>query len=440
LGDELALIALTIRVADLTDSGLAVSGFLLAGLLPLVLFAPLAGLIVDRYENTHVLALASLAQAYLAVALAVTTSLPTILILAFLLGAGAAVSQPAALALTPAAVGDARVTEANAYLETARYVGAIAGPLIAGGLAAGFNTRVALLVDSITFLAIAGAALSLRVRRAPAREGSARTRGEARAGFTYLRRDRVLLLAVGVIALMVLFAAMDNVAEVFFAREVLDAGNWGYGALAAAWILGMVGGATLIARRLPNERLAPAAIVAAIVGGAAVATAALVHVVSLAVAMFFIGGVANGVENVSMRSLIAHRVPDRLRGRVFASYFGLATAMQLGATAAGGGLLELIGRPETVLLVGGLGSAIVATLGLLWYLSLSVGARELPTEVPESADGGSPGSGPVVVPDILPVTAGFVMTPAEAAGEVLRTDVRGAEVRTEEADATRSRS
>ena len=51
LGDELALIALAIKVADLTDSGWAVAALLLAGLLPLVIFAPAAGVIVDNFEQ-----------------------------------------------------------------------------------------------------------------------------------------------------------------------------------------------------------------------------------------------------------------------------------------------------------------------------------------------------------------------------------------------------
>jgi len=48
LGDELALVALTIKVFELSDgSGIAVAAVLLAGVIPLVVFAPLAGLIVD---------------------------------------------------------------------------------------------------------------------------------------------------------------------------------------------------------------------------------------------------------------------------------------------------------------------------------------------------------------------------------------------------------
>ena len=43
---------------------------------------------------------------------------------------------------------------------------------------------------------------------------------------------------------VILFAAMDNVAEVFFAQDTLQADGWGYGLLASAWILGIVIGAS----------------------------------------------------------------------------------------------------------------------------------------------------------------------------------------------------
>jgi len=72
LGDELALIALTIKVADLTGSGWAVAALLLCGVLPLVIFAPAAGVIVDNYETRRTLAIATAIQAALAVGLAFT--------------------------------------------------------------------------------------------------------------------------------------------------------------------------------------------------------------------------------------------------------------------------------------------------------------------------------------------------------------------------------
>ncbi|HEY6567891.1 MAG TPA: MFS transporter, partial [Actinomycetota bacterium] len=169
LGDELALIALTIKVAELTDSGWAVAGLLLAGLLPLVIFAPAAGVIVDNFETRRSLFIASAIQAGLAVWLAFAGALPGILLLSFLLGTCTAVASPAIYTLAPMVVGERHATEGNAYLETARYIGMIAGPLLAGTLSQGVGTKIALLVDAGTFAVVALAAAALTVRREPAR-------------------------------------------------------------------------------------------------------------------------------------------------------------------------------------------------------------------------------------------------------------------------------
>jgi MFS family permease len=383
LGDELALVALTIKVFELSDgSGIAVAAVLLAGIIPLVVFAPIAGLIVDRTETTGTLALASVAQALIAVGLAFAEPVWLVVALSFLLGSAAAIASPAVFAIVPTAVDEEDLTEANATMETVRYIGMVAGPLIAGGLAGALGadrgTRTALLLDAITFLMITSAAASLTVRRPPADvpEGG-RTKGEARRGFVFIRRDRVLLIAVTAVATTVLFATMDNVAEVFFANdpELLNAGNWGYGALAAVWLLGMVVGAALIARRLSRDRLAPAVLLSSITGGVAVAIAALFPNIVLALAMFAIGGVANGVSGVSMRSLIHHRVPDQLRGRVFAAYFGVAFAGQLAATALGGVLISVLPSSREVLLIGGVGGALVGLIGMVWFVALPQDVR-----------------------------------------------------------------
>ncbi len=198
LGDELALIALTIKVAELTGSGWAVAALLLCGLVPLVIFAPAAGVIVDNFETRRSLAISTAIQACLAVGLAFAGELPMILMLSFLLGTASAVETPSIYTLVPRVVGDDRATEANAYLEGARYAGMIAGPVLAGSLAAGVGTRVALLADAGTFVVIAVAAMLLRVRRQIA-EPPRTSQEAAREGFRVIRNDRVLVVAFAVI-------------------------------------------------------------------------------------------------------------------------------------------------------------------------------------------------------------------------------------------------
>jgi MFS family permease len=407
LGDELALIALTIKVAELTDSGWAVAALLLCGVLPLVIFAPAAGVIVDNYETRRTLAIATAIQATLAVGLAFSGELPMILMLTFLLGTASAVENPSIYTLVPRVVGDEHATEGNAYLEGARYTGMIAGPVLAGSLAAGVGTEVALLVDAVTFVVIAVAALLLRVRRAVPEEFRLEE-GAARQGFRVIRGDRVLVVAFTVIGAVILFAAMDNVAEVFFATDTLGVGAWGYGVLASAWLVGMVGGATLIARRLRDDRLLWSMALAAVVNGLAVFAAAAAAMFPLAVALFVLGGLANGVETVAMRSLIVHHVADRFRGRAFASYGALVNGMQIGATAAAGALVAGLGG-RAALLIGGAGTAFAGLAGLVAARSLdrraaAAAARGVTVRVPESQPAAEPQRRPE------PVAGGYRIT------------------------------
>lgn len=375
LGDELAIIALTIRVFDLTSSGPMVSVLLTATLLPLVLFAPVTGLIVDRYEPKRVLAVASLVQAGLAGVLAVTSWTPAIIGLAFALGTGFAVAQPALFALVPTLVPREHLTKANGYLESSRYLGAVLGPLAAGALASAIGAGSALAVDAITFLAIAVAAARLRVAGSTGvAEGAEADR--AREGFAFIARDRLLLLMLVSVGALMLFAATDNVAEVFFAKDTLGAGDLGFGALVASWMVGMVVGATAVAPRIGPNRLPVSALAAGVGSGIAVALTARSDGLILACLFFTLGGVGNGVLSVTARSLIHHRVPDRLRGRVFAAFSAVVTGTQLSATASGGLLVALIGARGT-LLVAGVGGALASVGGLIWLASLAPDARRV---------------------------------------------------------------
>ena len=139
---------------------------------------------------------------------------------------------------------------------------------------------------------------------------------------------------------------MDNVAEVFFSYDVLGKGAFGLGALATGWLAGMVVGAAVIARRIPERRQAPVLAVGAIVGGLAIALAALAVNFPFAVAMFALGGVANGVQNVSMRSLIHRNVDEEVRGRVFALYSGIDHRRAAGRHGARRPDRGLGGRPH----------------------------------------------------------------------------------------------
>jgi MFS family permease len=353
LGDFLAVIPLALRLEHDSSSGIVVAGLFIALWTPVVLLAAPAGLLVDRSDPRRVLIGVSVAQALVAVALAFADSTAAVLALTALLGCGVAVANPAEFALVPAiSASDDDLRTANGRIESARYLGYTLGPLLGGALAAAGGTRVALLIDAASFAVVAMVAVTLRPRRAPVRAHE--ERGRARDGIVFLLRDHVLALVIAVAFTSLLFMTASAAAEVFFATDVLDAGDLGYGALMTAWTAGMVLGATALPRRVPAAAGATVALAAIAVQGAGLALPTLWLTLAFALIAYVVGGSAQGLKNVLIRTLIHERVPERLHGRAYAAYNGLRNGAELVALAGGGLLVSAIGARSTLLLAGAL--------------------------------------------------------------------------------------
>ena len=425
-GDLLAMLTLALAVHEITGSGIAVSAYFAATMVPTVAVAPLAGLVADRFEPVRVMAAASIAQAALAVALAATPGhFAAILALSALLAVGSAISQPAEFALVPHLSDEEGLTRANGVMEAARYAGFAAGPVLAGVVAVVGGPALALLLNAASFLAIAGAAALIRTRRgkpgperarperarpegarpegarpegarperarperarpgvgpepdgaagrareavAPERNGGAEPvrpvpPDRARDGLSVLWADPVLRPALAAAVGALLFISASLTAEVFYIQDVVGAGATGYAATTLAWMLGMVVGATRIAPRVRTEAIASAALVGLVVQGAGMGGQTIWTVLPFAIAGYAIGGIGHGAKNTLLRTLIQRRVPDRLHGRAFAAYNAARNTAEVAALGAGGVLVAALG-PRAALVLAGAGSMLAAAAGL----------------------------------------------------------------------------
>lgn len=363
LGDVVAFITLAVVVHDLTGSGLSVSALVATTLVPAVVLAPLAGLIADRVESVRVIVIVSIAQALIAAGLGFSEGLTAILVLSTLLAAGAAIGQPAEFALVPAVAREGRLTEANGLMESARYAGFAGGPLVAGVLLAAGGAQVALLVNAASFLAIAVAGAMMRARRPPEPAGPAAAPERARDGLAALLDDGQLRILVLASAAALLFISASLTVEVFFAKDVLGAGDAGYALLFGAWMVGMVAGATGLAARIPPRYVAAGALVALAVQGAGMGAQTIWLALAFALAANLVGGLGHGVKNTLLRTVIQQRVPSRLHGRAFAAYSALRNTAELAAVGAGGLLVSAVGAREA-LAIAGLGPVLAAIVGL----------------------------------------------------------------------------
>jgi MFS family permease len=371
LGDEMALIALLLRAQSSGSGAWPVVAILLAGGLPLVLLAPLVGQLVDRVDSRRLLLVASAVQFGCCLALAEVPAQPAVLGLVAALGAGQAVNLATWQALLPGIVGLDRLPAAIGISQATSTVAGIAAPVLSGVLTGWYGARLPLLLDAASFAVIGVAALAVRTRRG-SREGRI---ADPRGGWAIVRADQLLLPLVLMLSVFILLGGMVNVVEVFLVRQTLGASAAWYGVIGGGWGVGLLGGALLGGRLLDGGRfsgpgtLLPVALGSSVglsIGLAGMGSAPAVGWLLPAV---LVGGLSNGLLNLSIGSLVGTRSPEVGRGRVSAIVGGLTSAGQVGALLLGG-LLATVLTPRQIFLLAGL-------LGVL--VPLALGRRLLAT-------------------------------------------------------------
>jgi MFS family permease len=271
LGDWMGIVALSVLVFEQTGSALATTAlFLGTGFLP-ALFTPFLTVRGERGRARFVLPVIYCGEAAVFGALALSVnhfSLPVVVVLATIDGALALTARSltravAATLLAPS--GELRA--GNAILNVAFTGGAAVGPAIAGLVVAGVGVRSALLLDAVSFYAIAWLLLTAgRIPQAEIEPGGLLQR--VRAGLVYIRSRIVLKRLLIAQALALIFFSAVLPIEVIYAKETLDAGDTGYGLLLASWGAGMVIGSVAFAV-LRGARLGFLLLVSTLVSGIA---------------------------------------------------------------------------------------------------------------------------------------------------------------------------
>jgi Transmembrane secretion effector len=372
LGDWMGIVALSVLVFDRTGSALATAAlFLGTGFLPAVL-APILVVRAEQPPPRFALPVIYCGEAAAFAGLALFAehfTLIGVVVLATIDGAlaltGRALTRAVAAAMLEPA-GELR--SGNAILNVAFTGGAALGPGIAGLVVAGFGVQTALLLDAMSFFAIALILFTAGpLPHATPDPGHVRER--VHAGLAYIGervRLRRLLIAQG---LAFVFFSVVIPIEVIYAKETLGAGDSGYGLLLASWGLGMVLGSLVFAvvrrARLPYLLFFSSLTIGLGYLGMAVAPTLAVACVASA-----IGGAGNGVQWVTLVSAVQELTAQNMQARVMSVLESIGAAMP-GIGYLLGGVIVAGQDPRTAFLVAGLGVvAIVAVsaplLGTKW--------------------------------------------------------------------------
>ncbi|HET6997978.1 MAG TPA: MFS transporter [Solirubrobacterales bacterium] len=384
LGDWMGIVALSVLVYDRTGSAFATAVlFLGTGFLPAIL-APILVARVERPPPRYVLPVLYAGEAAAFAGLVLFSdhfSLTAVFILATLDGALALAARALTRAVAAAMLEPSGELRAgNAILNVAFTGGAAIGPAIAGLVVAGFGVETALLLDAVSFYAIAWILLTAGpLPQATPDEGN--TRERLRAGFAYVSehaRLKRLMVAQGIA--FIFFAAVIPI-EVIYAKETLDAGDAGYGLLLASWGAGMVIGSIVFAtlRRAPLPYLLFFSTVTIGLGYLGMAAAPVLATACIAAT---VGGAGNGVQWVAIVSAVQELTVENMQARVMSVLESIGAAMP-GVGYLLGGLIATADNPRATFAFAGAGVLAIALvvapiLGSKWPERLATsGSNEL---------------------------------------------------------------
>lgn len=381
LGAQMISVAVGWQLYAATGDALDLGLVGLVQFLPGLFLFPLTGTVVDRVRRDRVIQLCFLTYAVSALVLvfasvAETPSRPLIFGALVLSACARAFSAPASSAILPQLVPMEDFSRAASWSSSAFQACVISGPG-AGGLVYGFVERGggngALWVYSLAglcFVASLAGALALPPKRA-SHGGKPPGLAEALDGVRYIARRPIVLGAITLDLFAVLFGGAVALLPIF-AKDLLQVGPEGLGALRAAPAIGSLGMAVWLAHR-PLERNVGKILYAAVaVFGLSTLVFGLSRDFTLSLVALALTGASDEISVFVRQNVVTRATPHEIRGRVSAAEFVfIGASNELGAFESG--LTASWWGPVGAVVAGGVGT--LATV--LFSAALSKQLREV---------------------------------------------------------------
>ncbi len=378
LGHQITSVVIGWQVFSLTGRAMDLGYVGLAQFLPAVALSLVTGPIIDRVDRRRVLMLCYAVEVACTLCLFALTragnrALWPIYAVLVVFGTARAFSGPSSQALAPNLVSRALLPRAVAWSSTAWQLSVIAGPAL-GGAVYGALGPAAAYGASMVLLTGAGLATAFVRGGGPsahtAAEGAAPTESKFAklfAGLRYVFRERAILGTLSLDLFAVLLGGAVALLPMFAAS--LGGGPLGLGLLRSAPAVG-ASATALFLSFFPLQRRAGRRMLAAVgVFGLATIAFGLSKSFPLSLACLVVLGGADMVSVVVRRTLLQVRVPDAMRGRVYA-----VTDVFVGASNELGefesGLTAAWLGPELAVIAGGVGTCLIVAAWTVFFPTL----------------------------------------------------------------------
>jgi MFS family permease len=354
-------------VYRLTGSSLLLGTVTFAGQIPVLLAAPVAGMVADRFNRRKVVIVTQTASMIFAGILAFLTitkrvTVGEVIALAALMGIVNAFDIPARQSFLVEMVGREDLMNAIALNSSMFNAARIIGPSVAGILVASVGEGWCFFANSVSYIAVIAGLLLMKIPPSRRREEKVSPFEHIKEGFRFVRDSvpiRTLMLLIGLVSLVAMpYAVLMPV----FAAKILHGNARTLGILMTSAGVGALAGALVLAARRGVDGLGRVIAIACGSFGTALICFSFSREWLVSSILLIPVGFSVMTQMGSTNTLIQAMVPDRLRGRTMAVYSMMFMGMAPIGALLSGALADHIGAPKTVAIGG-----VAAILGAIVF-------------------------------------------------------------------------
>ena len=359
IGTWMTRVAMAWLVYRLTGSVWLLGVVEFAGQMATFLPAPLAGVLIDRWNRHRILLITqiiAMIQSVILAGLALTGLITVwqVIGMSIFQGLVNAFDIPVRQAFVVELVGEKKEEFGNAVaLNASMFNGArLIGPSIAGMVIAVGGEGFCFLIDGISYLAVIATLVMMQVAPRKVSPSQKRMGQEMLQGVVYaweIIPIRALLLFVAFVS----FVGMPYVVLLpAFAKEILHGGPHTLGFLMGSTGLGALAGSIYLASRKSVRGLVRISALSAGLFGVSLIGCALARTLWVSVGWLFAAGFGMIVQIAACNTVLQTIVEDKMRGRVMSLFMMAFMGMAPWGSLAAASLAHYHGVPET-LLIGG---------------------------------------------------------------------------------------
>jgi MFS family permease len=368
IGTWMTRIATSWLVYRLTHSALLLGTVSFAGQIPTFIFAPFAGVWIDRLNRRQVLVWTQSLAMVQSFALAGLTfsgriTIHWILFLSVMQGIINAFDMPGRQSFMVQMVEDrADLGNAIAINSSMVNVARLIGPSLAGMLIAVTSEAWCFLIDGISYIAVIVSLLMMRLHVPAIKRKATSTLTELKEGWSYVSGFLPIRTILTLFALVSLMGMPFVVLMPVFAAQVLHGGPHTLGFLMGAMGVGALISALSLAARKSVRGLIRMIPIAAAVFGLGLIGFGLSRTFWLSMVMVMVAGMGMMQGMAASNTIIQTLTSEDKRGRVMSYYTMAFVGMAPFGSLLAGTMAHAMGAPWTVIVNGA-----VVVLGAAWF-------------------------------------------------------------------------